>query len=72
MEKMGAVTRMERKGSRALCFEGRERASGSDEPDAESLLCPLPSSAILSPLQGVLHSGCQLDPFLSLGPKIHT
>ena len=31
----GAVTRMERKGSRALCFEGRERASGSDEPDTE-------------------------------------
>lgn len=77
MEKMGVVMRMERKGSCALCFEGRERASGSDEPDTEmprwpALSSPLLSSAILSLLQGVLHSGYQLDPFLSLGPIIHT
>lgn len=48
MEKMGAVTRMERKGSRALCFEGRERASGSDEPDTEMPRWPALSSPLLS------------------------
>ena len=47
MEKMGAVMKMERKGSRALCFEGRERASGSDGPNTEMPRWPALSSPLL-------------------------
>lgn len=63
MEKMGVVMRMERKGSCAVCFEAGE-PPGSDEPTTQKcpdgLLCPLPSSAILSLLQGVLPLGTSL------------
>lgn len=55
-----------------MCFEGRERASGSDEPDTEMPRWPAlssPSSAILSLLQGVLHSGYQAVLFLE--SKVH-
>lgn len=75
MEKMGAVMRMERK-AHVFCAlrAGREPQAQMDPtqkcPDGQ--LCPLPSSAILSPLQGVLHSGYKLDPFLTLGPITHT
>lgn len=75
MEKMGAVMRMERKGSRTLCFRARREPQARMDlrqkcPDG--MLCPLPSSAILSLLQGMLHSGYQLDPSLTLGPITHT
>lgn len=75
MEKMGVVMRMERKGSHALCFEGKERASArmdQRQKCLDGLLCPLPPLAIPSPLQGMLHSGYQLDPSLTLGPITHT
>ena len=48
MEKMGAVMRTERKGSRALCFEGNERASGSYGPETEMPRWPALSSPFLS------------------------
>lgn len=48
MEKMGAVMRTERKGSRALCSVGKERVSGLYGPETEMPRWPALSSPLLS------------------------
>lgn len=47
MEKMGVVMRMERKGSHALCFDGKERASARMD-QREMPRWPALSSPLLS------------------------